>query len=163
MYGERIKKVRKREGLSQADFARKLRISRAHVSKLESGQAVPSRQLLTLISEIYFVRLEWLLDGIGSMEPDMQKYEKAIQRIAFAGLQKDLELFHKLYREITSYAIETLGDASKRLTLEFCPPELLDRLREILKVPHDELLVLIKEILSACESKSGKAEPEAAE
>ncbi len=154
MFGDRIKQVRKRIGLSQADFARNLGISRAHISKLENAQAVPSRQLLTLISEIYFVRLEWLVDGVGPMEPDVNKYERDIQKIAYAAFQKNLDLFHRLYREITAYALETLGDVSKNLIPEYCPPELLERLRQILLVPHDELLVLIREILSACDSKS---------
>lgn len=163
MFGERIKQVRKRGGLSQAGFAKNLGISRAHISKLENGQAVPSRQLLTLISEVYFVRLEWLVDGVGPMEPDTAKYEKAIQKIAYAAFQKNLELFHRLYREITAYVIETLGEVSRNLIPELCPPELLERMRQILTVPHDELTVLIKEILSACDSKAESEKPGAIE
>jgi transcriptional regulator with XRE-family HTH domain len=160
MFGERIKQVRKQMKLSQAEFANNLGISRAHVSKLEIGQAVPSRQLLNLISQIYLIRVEWLVDGIGPMELDINRNGKIVHKMACASLQKQLELFLNLHGELMCYVTEALRDGSKDLVPGLCPPELLDRLHQILKIPYDnDLLALVRRILVACESNANAEDP----
>ena len=54
--------LRKQQGLSQADVSERLDISRQAVSRWESGIATPSTENLQLLSKIYGVSLEYLLD-----------------------------------------------------------------------------------------------------
>lgn len=62
--GQRIKRVRKARGLSQAQFAEALGVFKGHISKIESGAANPSEQLLKGISREFKVREEWLRSGV---------------------------------------------------------------------------------------------------
>jgi hypothetical protein len=58
------------------------------------------------------------------------------------------------------YVTEALRDGSKDLVPGLCPPELLDRLHQILKIPYDnDLLALVRRILVACESNANAEDP----
>lgn len=45
-----IKTLRKRLGLSQAEFAERLGIERSHLSRLEAGKRVPSKPVSMLLT-----------------------------------------------------------------------------------------------------------------
>lgn len=59
---KKLARLRKQQGLSQADVSERLDISRQAVSRWESGIATPSTENLQLLSKIYGVSLEYLLD-----------------------------------------------------------------------------------------------------
>lgn len=61
----RIKKVRNDAGLSQAEFADKLSLSRNYISLIEIGQREPSERTLNDICRIFAVNPEWLRTGEG--------------------------------------------------------------------------------------------------
>lgn len=50
-YGEQIKKLRKKRGMSQSEFAKVLGISQVSVSKIESNTLSPGREVLEKIAE----------------------------------------------------------------------------------------------------------------
>jgi transcriptional regulator with XRE-family HTH domain len=64
--GRRIAKTRKRRGWSQAELARRLKVSRERLSKWERGQNAPSLEDLATLSEVLEVPLEGL--GLGRTE-----------------------------------------------------------------------------------------------
>lgn len=71
--GERIKKVRKKEGLTQAQFAERIGSSQNTVARYEMGQRMPSASVMALICKEFHVRPDWLRDGIEPMEaPSME-------------------------------------------------------------------------------------------
>lgn len=65
--GERIKILRKNIGLTQVEFAARLKISKGFVSNLEKNRVLPSEQLIRLISYEFSSSECWLTSGEGEM------------------------------------------------------------------------------------------------
>lgn len=57
---EKLTQARKAAGLTQADVAARLDVSRQAVSRWESGQSKPSTEKLLELARIYDVSLDWL-------------------------------------------------------------------------------------------------------
>lgn len=55
--------LRKRKGLTQLDLAEKLNVSRQAISRWEVGAAVPSTDNLRILSELYNVSVDDILNG----------------------------------------------------------------------------------------------------
>lgn len=68
---ERLVRLRKQKGLSQFDVAETLHVSRQAISKWESGNSVPSADNLKLLSNLYDVSVDFLLNG----EEDQPSHE----------------------------------------------------------------------------------------
>lgn len=60
---ERLVRLRKQKGLSQFDVAETLHVSRQAISKWESGNTLPSTDNLKLLSNLYDVSVDFLLNG----------------------------------------------------------------------------------------------------
>ena len=60
--GEKLTQARKAAGLTQADVAAKLNVSRQAVSRWESGQSKPSTERLLALGELYGVSIDQLLN-----------------------------------------------------------------------------------------------------
>lgn len=61
--GERIRQVRKTQGLTQKDFAQQIGISNTHLSELEIGQASARAEFLAGLEKVFAVDLHWLITG----------------------------------------------------------------------------------------------------
>ncbi|MCM3078526.1 MULTISPECIES: helix-turn-helix transcriptional regulator [Brevibacillus] len=59
--GERVKMVRKRNKLTQVDFAKILGISQSNLSEIESGKSKPSIDVLISLITQFEIDLQWLL------------------------------------------------------------------------------------------------------
>ena len=59
--GEKLTQARKAVGLTQADVAAKMNVSRQAVSRWESGQSKPSTERLLALGELYGVSIDQLL------------------------------------------------------------------------------------------------------
>lgn len=64
---ERIKIIRKKEGLSQQKFADKLGIARGNIAAYEVGKNAPSDAVISLMCTKFNIREEWLRTGNGEM------------------------------------------------------------------------------------------------
>ncbi len=64
---ERVKIVRMNAGMNQAEFGKKISISRSAVWKIENGENTPSEQTIRLICKEFNVSYLWLTDGIEPM------------------------------------------------------------------------------------------------
>lgn len=62
---DRIKKIRIDNKLSMEKFGERIGITKASVSRIESGENNPSDQTIILICKEFGVNKEWLLTGIG--------------------------------------------------------------------------------------------------
>ncbi len=121
---DRIKKLRKDMGLSQAVFVLGLGITRSYLSMIERGRANPSKQLIKSISRYYLVREEWLKEGKGEMINDEPFTPEQIQELEFYGDQME-------YMAIEEH-------------LEYCD-SLLDHLNNSLKEIRNRIVKLKKE------------------
>ena len=54
----RVEQLRKEKGLSQTDFARRIRVSRQTVSAIENGKYNPSLELAFTIANFFELRIE---------------------------------------------------------------------------------------------------------
>lgn len=85
MVAERIKYLREQKGMTQADLAKQLGITRSSVNAWEMGISVPSTQYIVELSNIFKVSTDYLL-GV----------ERSAS-ISVAGLtEKDVQLVHGL-------------------------------------------------------------------
>ena len=92
----RIRKLRKARKLTQEAFAKSLGVNQGHISKIETGLANPSKQLIKLIGREYKVREEWLLEGKtildqeGLKDKEIEDFELNVENISKQGLKNIL-------------------------------------------------------------------------
>ena len=60
-FGERLRILRTRKGLSQLDFAKQIKISKSAVNMYERGEREPSFEVLETIADYFNVDLDYLL------------------------------------------------------------------------------------------------------
>jgi transcriptional regulator with XRE-family HTH domain len=95
--GQRIRLLRTALGLTQREFADRLRLDKGTISNLETDKQRPSDQLLRLISLEFATSEEWLRTGEGDMfvSPDviLKKYLTRFDDRAY------LEAFNRIMTE----------------------------------------------------------------
>lgn len=84
--GEKIKRVRKQEGLSQEQFAKKVNVSRSAIAKWETDKGIPDIDNLKAISQLFNVSLDDLLDDGQNLEISVMK--EAIDLSKYTGIKK---------------------------------------------------------------------------
>lgn len=63
--GEKIKEIRKKEHLTQVEFAKLFGLSHSHISNIENNRENPSETLLLFICSKFNISYEWLKYGEG--------------------------------------------------------------------------------------------------
>lgn len=66
--GERIKKVRNDNHLTQFEFGKKLGVTQTHISKIEKDSENPSPTILMFICYLFCVNYQWLANGTEERE-----------------------------------------------------------------------------------------------
>ncbi len=61
--GQRIRFLRKKNGIHQIDLARETGISRSNISKIESNDIKPASNSIVAIADYFRVSTDWLLKG----------------------------------------------------------------------------------------------------
>lgn len=85
MIAERIKNLREHQNLTQAELAKKLKITRSSVNAWEQGISVPSTLYIVELAHIFCVSTDYLL-GVNSTAS-----------VDVSGLSdKDIELIHSI-------------------------------------------------------------------
>lgn len=65
---QRVKEVRKEEGLSQEQFAKRIGYSKIQVHSVEKERVAPSNQFIEKIVSEFGVDPEWIFTGVGDMK-----------------------------------------------------------------------------------------------
>ena len=73
---ERIKEIRTILGLTQQEFADKIKVKRNTVATYEMGRSVPSDSAIALICSVFDVNEEWLRTGTGEMFQPVTKNDE---------------------------------------------------------------------------------------
>jgi transcriptional regulator with XRE-family HTH domain len=68
---EKIKTLRNKKGLSQAELADKIDLSHGHITRLETGKFNPSTEVLKKIADLFDVSTDFLLDDSTDNEYDI--------------------------------------------------------------------------------------------
>lgn len=66
---QKLKELRKKQGLTQLELAERLFVSRQAISGWEAGTSRPSTENLQSLSRLFNIPLETLLDGTAEAEP----------------------------------------------------------------------------------------------
>ena len=61
IFGEKIKKLREKHSMTQAELARQLNITRSSVNAWEIGVSIPSTPMLVELSKLFHVSTDYLL------------------------------------------------------------------------------------------------------
>lgn len=86
----RIKEIRKKLGLSQEEFGKRLRVTKTSISKIEAGINNPSDQTIKLICSEFNVNEEWLCTGAGGQDNMFLSEDvKYFQNIGKLGAEKN--------------------------------------------------------------------------
>ena len=73
---DRIKQLRKAKGLTQFEFADRLKVSRNNIAGYETGRTEPSGSAISLICRTFSVSEVWLRTGEGEMFSDAAREEE---------------------------------------------------------------------------------------
>ena len=98
---DRIKELRKAKGLTQLEFADKLKVSRSNIASYETGKNELSSAAISLICRTFSVSETWLRTGEGEMFSDTAREEEIA---AFMGdvLAAETEDFRKRFISMLS-------------------------------------------------------------
>ena len=113
-FHEKIQELRKRKGLTQEQLAEHLFVSRAAVSKWESGRGYPNIDSLKAIAAFYSVSIDELLSGeeVLSIAEETQKQQAQHFRKMVSGLL-DLStaayLFLPLFRQQQAESVQAVS------------------------------------------------------
>ena len=106
---ERIKALRKHLKISQDVFGRRIGITGASVSRIESGENEPSPQTIAFICKEFDVSESWLRNGVGNMfKASSGEAERLVKKFSFP------EIVGKL---LTVY--EGLNEGQQEAVLEY--------------------------------------------
>lgn len=75
-FGEQIKSIRKKENLTQEQFAIKLNVTRQAVSNWENNKNLPDIGMLILMSDVFDISLDQLIKGDNHMNNMTEKVIK---------------------------------------------------------------------------------------
>ncbi len=92
--GDKIRELRRRHHMVQADFGKKVGVSANHLSRFENHRLKPGRVTLQKLAETCNVPLECLLDDAADLPPVPERFavedpELAERFIEAAGLPKE--------------------------------------------------------------------------
>lgn len=95
MVAERIRSLREQKGLTQAELAKQLGITRSSVNAWEMGISVPSTQYVVEIASLFKVSTDYIL-GVD-----------ASASICISGLtEKDIQIVHALINHLKAKNLE---------------------------------------------------------
>lgn len=106
---ERIKALRKHLKISQDTFGRRIGITGASVSRIESGENEPSPQTIAFICKEFNVSETWLRSGVGDMfKASSSEAERLVKKYSFPDI---------VGRLLTTY--ESLNEGQQEAVLEY--------------------------------------------
>lgn len=80
--GERIRQLRRTQGMTQEQLATKLNIGDRHLRKIENGEKGPSIDTLVEIAALFGVSLDYIITGSQSQSDLKQRLRIAIQNLS---------------------------------------------------------------------------------
>lgn len=111
-FGAKLNKLRKDRGWTQADLARRARVDKVHLSRLENSRSLPSVELLGKLARTLAVTMDYLMDE--------QADELAPVSIQDESLAERIELLNQLNcedRQTVINVIDSMLTKKKMLDL----------------------------------------------
>jgi len=156
--GQRIKELRKIEGLTQKDFAEYLKVKPSYISMLEKNKNLPSERLLLSICSIFGINYEWLKEGSG----DRFKKQTGFTQKGLAVVEEIDRVVRSEDRNLPLTAIAAIlnidaANMPKKLNL---PKEFPDAIQMLVRIFKEGDPKKIKSVMSLFEALLPKPDPE---
>lgn len=159
---ERLKAIRKELSLSQEAFGKKLGVTGAGISKIESGDRSLTEQMILAICREFNVREEWLRDGTGEMFKaapssalDALAEEYGLSNAAYVMVEKFVSLKPEAQETIFNYVREV---AAAFQSGEISPAAPAAPPADFSKLSVDEKVELYRQELEREEEAAAKSE-----
>ncbi|GEM_PF-2290255 len=112
---KRLTELRKKQDMSQADFAERMGTNKVQVSRYETGERTPTVDYIIKLVEVFKINTNWLIAGNGEMFLDQEKRAKEPKDDGFdetiKALQKltpDRQKYY--YHKIMAESLERSGE-----------------------------------------------------
>ena len=95
-FNEKLQELRKQRGLTQEELAEQLYVSRAAISKWESGRGYPNIDSLKQIARYFHVTIDELLSGdeiLNIAEEDQKQKSATMHDLIFGLLDLSISMF----------------------------------------------------------------------
>jgi transcriptional regulator with XRE-family HTH domain len=92
---DRIRAIRKKLGINQGEFARRIGLTQTAMSSIEVGKSKLTEQNIKLICVTFNVNEQWLRTGEGDMFGSLASYEKEL-----------LEMYRQLTEETQDFILD---------------------------------------------------------
>lgn len=120
--GERVRNIRKKQGLTLEEFGKRLGVTKVAISNIENGNRNLTEQMLKSICREFNVSDKYLRSGLGNMFISLSEDEEAASLVS--DLLEDgknnpfyeiiLEIMHT-YNELSPKSQEVLRESSAKL------------------------------------------------
>jgi transcriptional regulator with XRE-family HTH domain len=108
--GERIKQLRKQNGLTQVDLANQLDVTKGTVSTWETNSRKPNFETLEQICEMFRVSMDYLMGRSDDATPLMISGDE-LESLALSSVEEDLTEYALKYARLDQYgrdAVESI-------------------------------------------------------
>ena len=119
--GERLKQLRKKLGLSQIEFAKRLGLTRGAISNIEAGKVQPKPLLIDLICSTFGANKEWLVNGTGPMLAERSRDDQIMDFVSSA-MAGERPNFKRRLLSVLSQLNEDQWEMLEKYLLEMVPP-----------------------------------------
>lgn len=119
--GERFKQLRKKLGLSQIEFAKRLGLTRGAISNIEAGKVQPKPLLIDLICSTFRANKEWLVSGAGPMLAERSRDDQIMDFVSSA-MAGERPNFKRRLLSVLSQLNEDQWEMLEKYLLEMVPP-----------------------------------------
>ena len=119
--GERFKQLRKKLGLSQIEFAKRLGLTRGAISNIEAGKVQPKPLLIDLICSTFRANKEWLVSSTGPMLAERSRDDQIMDFVSSA-MAGERPNFKRRLLSVLSQLNENQWEMLEKYLLEMVPP-----------------------------------------
>ena len=105
--GERIKQLRKENGMTQTALAEALGVTKGTVSTWETNSRTPSFETLNTMSDIFKRSFDYIMGKSDDASPRMQG-EEEMENLALSQVEDDLTEYALKYARLDSYGREAV-------------------------------------------------------
>jgi transcriptional regulator with XRE-family HTH domain len=109
-FAQRAVQLRVERGMTQAQVADAVGISRAHLGKIEAGWDMPGRSVLEALAVFFGVSMDWLQNGLDSLPPSPKggRVVRDAEQLALIDLWEAIPAAHRplLARMLRAAAVD---------------------------------------------------------
>lgn len=169
-YGEQIRSIRRMRGMTQVDLAKKSNIAVNSLRRYESGERIPTVEVIRKIAEA----LDVIVDTLIAEESIFYKGDSIQSRYAFDNFLKNLGYIIELDNENDFWLIKNIRDGNlyemnidsdaleeiRNNVVSYTKFQMSELLNELRKIPKEQALERIKNLAKIPDCQKDKTPPE---